>query len=213
MLSCWEDHSARGMQQSHGAMPCALDLPGLQLRHLQLNSAAARQGIQTFGSRGHKAWSAKLAVLQKMSFAYSCAACSGGRARGHNVCGAHTSTWLCCQKRQSSYCVQGARAAALEATNSNGGRIPPFPGLRQRIPSSTRLSEMGSSVVGSPGTSGMPAGGDARGQPAPASRLRRSSGLSEDGHPMAGTAELQQGGPQGSLLHQQVCCLVQRAAC
>ena len=174
------------------------------------SSTAQPQGMKTpeveAQKHGQRMWLC-CNFLQEMT----CAACSG---RGHGlgtttISGVHRLHGCAARQHGAPACPQGARAAALEATNSNGGRIPPFPGLRQRIPSSTRLSEMGAPAVGSPGTSATPAGGDARGQPAPASRLRRSSGLSEDGTPMAGAAELQQGAP----LHQQVRCLIAHAPC
>ena len=188
-------------------MPCASDLSGLQTGHMQLNSAAHKV-CRPSGVGSHKAWSANLAVLQTDCLLIC------RLLRRPQTSAVRTSVQSCAARGDRSVaCTQGARAAALEATNSNGGRIPPFPGLRQRIPSSTRLSEMGSSAVSSPGTSGMPPVSDARGQPAPASRLRRSSGFSEDGNPVTGAAELQQGGLQGSLLHQQVCYLHQSTPC
>ena len=41
--------------------------------------------------------------------------------------------------------MQAAKAAGDQALASNGGRVPPYPGLDHRVPSSIKLSDLGSS--------------------------------------------------------------------
>ena len=41
--------------------------------------------------------------------------------------------------------MQAAKAAGDQALASNGGRVPPYPGLAYRVPSSIKLSDLGSS--------------------------------------------------------------------
>ena len=43
--------------------------------------------------------------------------------------------------------MQAAKAAGdqAQASNSYGGRVPPHPGLEHRVPSSVKLSDLGSS--------------------------------------------------------------------
>ena len=41
--------------------------------------------------------------------------------------------------------MQAAKAAGDQAQASNGGRVPPYPGLEHRVPSSIKLSDLGSS--------------------------------------------------------------------
>ena len=41
--------------------------------------------------------------------------------------------------------MQAAKAAGDQAQASNGGRVPPYPGLEHRVPSSMKLSDLGSS--------------------------------------------------------------------
>lgn len=40
--------------------------------------------------------------------------------------------------------MQAAKAAGDDALASNGGRVPPYPGLDHRVPSSIKLSDLGS---------------------------------------------------------------------
>ena len=57
--------------------------------------------------------------------------------------------------------VQAAREAALRAKRRNDGRIPPYPGMNSRVPSSGRLVDL-SHGHGSPGTSTPPLAGNGR---------------------------------------------------
>ena len=57
--------------------------------------------------------------------------------------------------------VQAAREAALRAKRRNDGRIPPYPGMNSRVPSSGRLVDL-SHGHGSPGASTPPLAGNGR---------------------------------------------------
>ena len=57
--------------------------------------------------------------------------------------------------------AQAAREAALRAKRRNDGRIPPYPGMNSRVPSSGRLVDL-SHGHGSPGTSTPPLAGNGR---------------------------------------------------
>lgn len=41
--------------------------------------------------------------------------------------------------------MQAAKAAGDQAQAAGGGRVPPYPGLSHRVPSSMKLSDLGSS--------------------------------------------------------------------
>lgn len=41
--------------------------------------------------------------------------------------------------------MQAAKAAGDQAQAGSGGRVPPYPGLNYRVPSSIKLSDLGSS--------------------------------------------------------------------
>ena len=57
--------------------------------------------------------------------------------------------------------MQAAKAAGDQALVSNGGRVPPYPGLDHRVPSSIKLSDMGSPHQDPPALHQAPGGSNA----------------------------------------------------
>ncbi|KAL3145762.1 hypothetical protein ABBQ38_015142 [Trebouxia sp. C0009 RCD-2024] len=55
--------------------------------------------------------------------------------------------------------IKAAKAAGDQAQASSGGRVPPYPGLNYRVPSSIKLSDLGSSPQDSPALQQVPDGG------------------------------------------------------
>ena len=61
-------------------------------------------------------------------------------------------------KTDAGLVMQAAKAAGDQALVSNGGRVPPYPGLEHRVPSSIKLSDLGSSHQDLPALQQAPGG-------------------------------------------------------